>query len=96
MPDPLSLTGRDRDRDQRRALRGHPLAVLFVRDDGSPSGSFRGSTYARYLAIEGRARVAPELDQEVYDAIVEPERQQDPERQGVAGERFRVVRVISD
>lgn len=35
-------------------------------------------------AIEGRARVVPELDQEVYEAIVEPERQQDPERHGVA------------
>ncbi len=39
---------------------------------------------ARYLAIEGRARVASDLDHEVYGAIVEPERQQDPERNGVA------------
>jgi len=39
---------------------------------------------ARYLAIEGRARVGPELDQEAYEAIIEPERQQDPERRGVA------------
>jgi hypothetical protein len=39
---------------------------------------------ARYLAIEGRARVAPDLDDEVYGAIVEPERQQDPERKGIA------------
>jgi hypothetical protein len=38
---------------------------------------------ARYPAIEGHARVVPELDQEVYEAIIEPERQQDPERQGV-------------
>jgi hypothetical protein len=34
---------------------------------------------ARYLAIEGRARVAGELDDEVYGAIIEPERQQDPQ-----------------
>ncbi len=123
MPDPVNLTGEIATAIDGAALRGHPLAVSFVRDDGSPSVSFRGGTYvrsatelgiwvrkrdsglasaiaerprvsmvffemegpgARYLAIEGRARVAPDLDQEVYDAIVEPERQQDPERQGVA------------
>jgi hypothetical protein len=99
------------------------MAVSFVRDDGSPSVTFRGGTYvhgptelaiwvrkrdsglataiaqrprvslvfveqegpgAHYLAIEGRARVASELDEQVYSAIVEPERQRDPERQGVA------------
>jgi Pyridoxamine 5'-phosphate oxidase len=123
MPDPVNLTGEIATAIDGAALRGHPVAVAFVRDDASPSVTFRGGTYvhsptqlaiwvrkrdsglaaaiaerprvslvfferegpgARYLAIEGRARVAPELDQEVYDAIVEPERQQDPERQGVA------------
>jgi Pyridoxamine 5'-phosphate oxidase len=123
MPDPVNLTGEIATAINGAALRGHPLAVAFVRDDGSPSVTFRGGTYvysptqlavwvrkrdsglaaaiaerprvslvffepegpgARYLAIEGRARVAPDLDQEVYDAIVEPERQQDPERKGVA------------
>jgi hypothetical protein len=123
MPDPVNLTGEIAAAIDGAALRGHPLVVAFVRDDGSPSVSFRGGTYvrgstelaiwvrkrdsglataiaerprgslvffeaegpgARYLAIEGRARVAPELDQEVYDAIIERERQQDPERKGVA------------
>lgn len=123
MPDPVNLTGEIAAAIDGAVLRGHPLAVSFVRDDGSPSVSFRGGAYvrspnqlaiwvrkrdsglataivqrprvslvflepdgpgARYLAIEGRARVAPELDQEVYDAIVDRERQQDAERQGVA------------
>ncbi len=123
MPDPLNLTGEITAAIDGAALRGHTLVLAFVRDDGSPSVSFRGSAYvhsptqlalwarkrdsglaaaiaerprvslafyeadgpgAKYLAIEGRARVAPELDQEVYEAIIEPERQQDPERKGVA------------
>jgi hypothetical protein len=123
MPDPVNLTGEIAAAIDGAALRGHTLAVAYVRDDGSPSVSFRGSTHvhsptqlaiwarkhdsglaaaivdrhrvslvffemegpgARYLAIEGHARVVPELDQEVYEAIIEPERQQDPERQGVA------------
>jgi hypothetical protein len=123
MPDPVNLTGEIAAAIDGAALRGHTLAVAYVRDDGSPSVSFRGSTYvhsptqlaiwarkrdsglaaavvdrprvslvffemqgpgARYLAIEGHARVVPELDQEVYAAIIEPEQQQDPERQGVA------------
>ena len=123
MPDPVNLTGEIATAIDGAVLRGHPLAVSFVRDDGSPSVSFRGGTYvrspnqlaiwvrkrdsglaaaiverprvslvflepegpgARYLAIEGRARVASELDEEVYGAIVDPERQQDPERKGVA------------
>jgi hypothetical protein len=123
MPDPVKLTGEIAAAIDGAALRGHTLALAYVRDDGSPSVSFRGSTYvhsstqlalwarkrdsglaaaiadrprvslvffemegpgAQYLAIEGRARVVPELDQEVYEAIIEPERNQDPERQGVA------------
>jgi hypothetical protein len=123
MPDPVNLTGEIAAAIDGAALRGHTLALAFVRDDGSPSVSFRGSLYvrnstqlaiwvrkrdsglaaaiverprvslvffemegpgARYLAIEGHARVASDLDQEVYEAIIELERQQDPERKGVA------------
>jgi hypothetical protein len=123
MPDPVNLTGEIAAAIDGAVLRGHQLALAYIRDDGSPSVSFCGSTYvrsstelaiwarkrdsglaaairerprvslvffemdgpgARYLAIEGRARVASELDDEVYDAIVEPERQQDPDRNGVA------------
>jgi hypothetical protein len=123
MSDPVNLAGEIVSAIDGAALRGHPVALAYINDDGSPSVSFRGGTYvhsptelgiwvrkrdsglaaaiaerpsvslvffemegpgARYLAIEGRARVAPELDQEVYDAIIERERQQDPERKGVA------------
>ncbi len=123
MPDPVNLTGEISAAIDGAALRGHTLALAYVRDDGSPALSFRGSVLvhsstqlalwarkrdsglaaaiaerprvslvffemegpgARYLAIEGHARVAAELDQEVYEAIIEPEQQQDPERQGVA------------
>jgi Pyridoxamine 5'-phosphate oxidase len=123
VPDPVNLTGEIASAIDGAALRGHPLAVAFVRDDGSPSVTFRGGTYvhsptqiaiwvrkrdsglataiaerprvslvyferegpgARYLSIQGRARVAPDLDQQVYESIVEPERQQDPERKGIA------------
>jgi hypothetical protein len=123
MSDPLDLTGDIASAIDGAALRGATLALAFVRDDGSPSVSFRGSTYVRgpqelalwarkrdsglvtaiaerprvslvyyspdgpgpkYLSIEGRARMAPELDDEVWDGIIEGERGQDPERRGVA------------
>jgi Pyridoxamine 5'-phosphate oxidase len=123
MSDPVSLTGELADAINGAALRDHPIAVAFVRDDGSPSVSFRGGIYVhsptelgiwvrkrdsglavaiterprlslvfyetdgpgvRYLAIEGRARVAPDLNEEVYSSIVEREQQADAERKGVA------------
>ena len=123
MPDPLDLTGDISAAVDGAALRGATLALAYVREDGSPSVSFRGSTqvhgpgelavWARksdsglaaaianeprvslvyygpggpgpmFLAIEGRARVAPELNDQVWTAMIDGERQQDPERQGVA------------
>jgi hypothetical protein len=124
MPDPLDLTGDIAAAVNGAAARGAALAVAYVREDGSPSVSFRGSTqvfgpgelalWARkldsglasaiakeprvslvyygghdgpgpmFLGIEGRARVAPEASQLVWDAMIEGERQQDPERKGVA------------
>jgi hypothetical protein len=124
MPDALNLTGEIASAIDGAALRGSTLALAYVRDDLSPSVSFRGSTHVHgptelalwarkrdsglataiperprvslvyyggpdgpgpmFLAIEGRARVAPELNDEVWAAIIDGERQQDPERNGVA------------
>ena len=124
MPDPLDLTGDIASAIDGAALRNATLAVAYVRDDGSPSVSFRGSTqvhsatelalWARkrdsglataiadrprvslvyyggpggpgplFLSIEGRARVAPELDEQVWEAMIEGERNLDPDRNGVA------------
>jgi hypothetical protein len=124
MPDPLDLTGDIAAAIDGAALRNATVAVAYVRDDGSPSVSFRGSTqvhsagelalWARkrdsglataiaerprvslvwygghdgpgpaFLSIEGRARLAPELDDQVWEAMIEGERNQDPERGGVA------------
>jgi general stress protein 26 len=124
MPDPLDLTGDIAEAVNGAALRKATLAVAYVREDLSPSVSFRGSTqvhgpdelalWARkrdsglaqaieerprvslvyyggqdgpgpmFLSIEGRARVAPELNEQVWEKMIEGEQRQDPERQGVA------------
>ena len=124
MPGPLDLTGGIAAAINGAALRQATLAVAYIRDDGSPAVSFRGSTqvhsadelalWARKrdsglvaaiaerprvslvyyggpggpgpiaLSIEGRARVAPELNDQVWEAMIEGERSLDPERNGVA------------
>jgi hypothetical protein len=124
MPDPIDLTGAIADALDGAALRGATPALAYVREDLSPSVSFRGSTHvhspteltlwarkrdsglaaaisqrpqvslvyyggpdgpgAIFLSIQGSARVAPELNDEVWAAIIQGERDQDPERNGVA------------
>jgi Pyridoxamine 5'-phosphate oxidase len=124
MPDPLDLTGDIAVAIDGAALRNATVAIAYVRDDGSPSVSFRGSTqvhasgelavWARkrdsglataiverprvslvyyggpggpgplFLSIEGRARVAPELNDQVWETMIQGERDQDPERAGIA------------
>jgi hypothetical protein len=59
MPDSVNLTGEVAAAIDGAALRGHPLALAYVRDDGSPSVSFHGSTYVRSsteLALWARKR----------------------------------------
>ena len=123
MADQIDLGGEIQAAIDGAILRGRPLVIAHVRDDGSPSAAFRGSTHvhsptelalwvrkrhdglakaierdprvsfaflepdgpgARYLSIQGSARLAPELDDAVYAAIPQPERDQDPERKGIA------------
>jgi hypothetical protein len=125
MPDALDLTAGDIVAAvDGAALRGATLALAYVRDDLSPSVSFRGSLQvhsptelalwarkrdsglvaaiaerprvslvyyggpdgpgAMFLSIEGRARVGSEIDDRVWSAMIEGERQQDPDRNGVA------------
>lgn len=124
MPDALDLTGDIAEAIDGAALRGATLALAYVREDLSPSVSFRGSLqvhgpaelalWARkrdsglaaaiaqrpqvslvyygghegpgpaFLSIAGRARVAPEHDDAVWAGMIDGERHQDPERQGVA------------
>jgi pyridoxamine 5'-phosphate oxidase-like protein len=122
MADQIDLSGEIQAAIDGAILRGRPLVVAYVREDGSPAAAFRGSTYvysptelaiwvrkrdegfakaiereprvslafleregpgAAFLMIHGRARLAPELADEVYAAIPEPERNQDSERKGV-------------
>ncbi len=123
MPDPIDLRGSVQEALDGAVLRGHQPALAYVREDGSPAATFRGSTHVHsptelaiwvrkrddgfakaiekeprvslvyadfggpgvpYVSIDGRATTRPELNDEVYAAIVEPERQQDPEKKGVA------------
>jgi hypothetical protein len=122
MADPINLTGEIQAAIDGAVLRGRPLMLAYVREDGSPAATVRGSTHvhsptelaiwvrkrheglakaigreprvslvflepggpgAAYLTIQGRARLAPELAEQVYAAIPQSERDQDPERNGV-------------
>jgi hypothetical protein len=76
-PTELALWARKRDSGLVKAIAERPRVSLVYY--GGPDGPG-----PMFLSIEGRARVAPELDDDVWAAIIEPERQQDPERNGVA------------
>jgi hypothetical protein len=46
--------------------------------------SARPVSVSSYLAFQGRARVEPSANDEVYAAMIDGEKRQDPERNGVA------------
>lgn len=74
--DVLAVWVRDRDSGLATGVDACPNVTLAY---WTPDGS--GVTY---LALEGRARRAPELDDRVWRAITQTERDKDPERRGVA------------
>lgn len=72
----LAFRSRTRDEGLAAEITDYPrVSLAFFETDGPG---------ARFLAIEGRARLAPELDDEVYAAIPEDERDHDLERKGIA------------
>jgi hypothetical protein len=76
-PTELALWARKRDSGLVAAISERPQVSLVYY--GGPDGPG-----PRFLSIEGRARVAPEINDDVYAAMIEGERRQDPERHGVA------------
>jgi Pyridoxamine 5'-phosphate oxidase len=73
----LALWARKRDSGLAAAIAERPRVSLVYY--GGPDGPG-----PMFLSIEGRARLAPEINDEVWAAIIDGERQQDPERNGVA------------
>lgn len=76
-PTELALWARKRDTGLAAAISERPRVSLVYY--GGPDGPG-----PMFLSIEGRARVAPEINDEVWAAMIEGERGQDPERNGVA------------
>ena len=59
MPDPIDLSGPVQEALDGAVLRGHQMALAYVREDGSPAATFRGSTHVHTpteLAIWVRKR----------------------------------------
>jgi hypothetical protein len=75
-PTELALWARERDSGLAEAIVNRPRVSLVYYGPGGPGPMF--------LSIEGRARVAPELNGRVWAAMIDGERQRDPERQGIA------------
>jgi hypothetical protein len=74
--DQLALWARKRDDGLVVAIAERPDVALVYYSPDTPG--------AIYLAIQGRARVAPELNDTVYERMIEGEQAQDPDRDGIA------------
>jgi hypothetical protein len=74
--DQLAVWARKPKEGLAQAIVARPHVSLIYFSRGTP-GPF-------YLSIKGRARLAPELNDVVYERMIAGERAQDPERQGVA------------
>jgi hypothetical protein len=76
-PTELALWARKPDSGLVTAISERPRVSLVYY--GGPDGPG-----AMFLSIEGRAHVAPEVNDQVWDTMIDGERQLDPERNGVA------------
>lgn len=74
-PAQLAIWVRKQDDGLAQAVAERPQVALVYYKPGDPPG---------YLSLRGRARVAPEANDEVWAATHERERAQDPERGGIA------------
>ena len=75
-PDRLAIWARKADDGFARAIATRPQVTLVYYEPGGPG--------PMYLAFRGRAHVDPSANDAVYEGMVEGERQQDPNREGVA------------
>jgi hypothetical protein len=75
-PQQLAVWARKRDDGLARVIAERPqVSLLYYAADGPGP---------KYLSFQGRARVEPSANGEVYEAMIEGEQRQDPERNGVA------------
>jgi len=74
--DQVAVWARNPDSGLPENVKERPLVSLMYYNRQTP-GPF-------FLTIKGRARVAPEANEHVYDHMIQGERDRDPERQGVA------------
>jgi hypothetical protein len=76
-PKELALWSRKRDAGLAKAIEQNPRVHLIYFGGADGPGP-------RYLSFKGSARVDPSQNDAVYSAIIEPEQNQDEERNGVA------------
>lgn len=75
-PQQLAVWARKRDDGLAKVVAERPqVSLLYYEADGPGP---------KYLAFQGRARVEPSANDEVYAAMIDGEKRQDPERNGVA------------
>jgi hypothetical protein len=76
-PTQLAVWGRRPDDGFAQAISTNPrVTLLYYCSDGAPG--------PKYLYIKGTATVDSSVRDAVYDAMIEGERKQDPDRKGVA------------
>ncbi len=76
-PTQLAIWARKTDGGFAKTIATRPqVTLLYYCPDGGPG--------PRYLYLQGAARVEPSINDAVYNAMIEGERKQDPDQNGVA------------